>query len=142
MPCTVLDVERSTVRASDLAPEGGTVLKNHGDAAWDMMLGFLATPCTGAAASPVQSADEQYVVAACEIFSSGHVLLQHECADITQAFSALREELAKFSCAAATAFRSWKKLSVRMAIVGTLSWIKSGLLRPLMLQLPKATFAF
>jgi hypothetical protein len=29
-----------------------------------------------------------------------------------------------------------------MAIVGTLSWIKSGLLRPLMLQLPKATFAF
>jgi hypothetical protein len=159
MPCTVLDVEKSTLRASDLTPEGGAVLKNHGDAAWDMMLGFLATPCTGAAASPlqdiparrwlcgyitsmVQSADEQYVVAACEIFSSGHVLLQHECADITQAFSALREELAKFSCAAATAFRSWKKPSVRMAIVGTLSWIKSGLLRPLMLQLPKATFAF
>ena len=27
-------------------------------------------------------------------FSSGHVLLQHECSDITQAFSALREESA------------------------------------------------
>jgi hypothetical protein len=159
MPCTVLDVSGSTGRGSDLAPDGGSTLKNHGDAAWDAMLGFLATPVTGAAASPlqdiparrwlcgyitsmVQSADEKYVVAACEIFSSGHVLLQHECPDITQAFSALREELAKFSCAAATAFRSWKKPSVRMAIVGTLSWIKSGLLRPLMLQLPKATFAF
>jgi hypothetical protein len=159
MPCTVLDVSGSAVRASDLGSEGAGALKNHGDAAWDIMLGCLATPCTGAAASPlqdiparrwlcgyitsmVQSADEKYVVAACEIFSSGHVLLQHECPEIKQSFSALREELAKFSCAAATAFLNWKKPSVRMAIVGTLSWIKSGLLRPLMLQLPKATFAF
>jgi hypothetical protein len=159
MPCTVLDVSGSTMRASDLGSDAGSALKNHGDPAWDVMLGFLATPSTGAAASPlqdiparrwlcgyitsmVQSADEKYVVAACQIFSSGHVLLQHECPDITQAFAALREELAKFSYAAANAFRSWRKPSVRMAIVDTLSWVKSGLLRPLMLQLPKATFAF
>jgi len=158
-----MDVSGAALRPSDLAPEASSIARPSlaGDAGcWDtVMLGFHATPSTGAAASPLQdiparrwlcgyitsmlqSADEKYVVAACEIFSSGHVLLQHECSDITQAFSALREELAKFSCAAATAFQSWTKPSVRMVIVDTLLWIKSGLLRPLMLQLPRATFAF